>query len=214
MLGSYITNKISQRSREKKMDQLLNILKPGSTDTILEIGVANTEYSHVDNFLVKNYPYPHNITALGIGNLSKFRETYPDISTVSYDGKTFPFSNDQFDIAHSNAVIEHVGPSDAQKLFLSEMIRVSKCGMITTPNKYFPIEMHTRVPLLHWMGKARFDNFLRLIGKDWATGDYMFLLAENDLKLLIKSTGLKNYRIIKNRFLGLTMTFTLIWFPE
>ncbi len=209
-----IINNIHLRSREEKLDQLLSYLKPGSTDTILEVGVANTEHSNVDNFLIKNYPHQHNITAIGIGDLSKFKETYPDISTVSYDGSIFPFSDDQFDIAHSNAVIEHVGPQDAQKLFLSEMVRVSKCGMITTPNKYFPIEIHTKVPLLHWMSKARFDNFLRLLKKEWATGDYMYLITEKELRSLVQETDLKNYHIIKNRFLGFTVTFTLIWFPK
>jgi len=183
-------------------------------DTILDVGVANTEYSPVANFFIKNYPFRDNITALGIGDLLKFRKTYPDISTVSYDGKIFPFSDDQFDIAYSNAVIEHVGPFEAQEMFLKEIVRVSKRGMITTPNKHFPIEVHTKVPFVHWMRKDKFEAILRIIRKDWAAGDYMFLLAESDLKLLIKSISLKNYRIIKNRFLGLTMTFTLIWFKE
>ena len=209
-----IINKIRLKSREKKWNQLLSFLKPSSTDTMLDVGVANIDLSYVDNFLIKNYPHRHNITAIGIGDLSKFRETYPNISTVSYDGEIFPFSDDQFDIAHSNAVIEHVGPPDAQKLFLSEMVRVSKCGMITTPNKYFPIEMHSRVPLLHWLDKSKFDNCLRLIGKDWASGDYMYLISENELRSLVQKIELKNYLLIKNRFLGFTMTFTLIWFPK
>lgn len=214
MFGRYITNKISQQSRTKKLNQFLTIIKPTSTDTILEVGVENTEYAPVSNFLVKNYPYPHNITALGIGDLSKFRKTYPNVSIVNYDGRTFPFRKNQFDIAHSNAVIEHVGPFEAQEMFLKEIVRVSKRGMITMPNKYFPIEIHTRVPLLHWTEKKKFDRFLRWIGKDWATDGYMHLLGENELRLLIKSVDLVNYRIIKNRFFGFVMTFSLIWFNE
>lgn len=212
MLGTYIINKISQRSRKKKLNQFFNLLKPSSTDTILEVGVEDIEYSPASNFLIKNYPYRHNITALGIGDLSKFRRTYPDVSIVNYDGGTFPFRKNQFDIAHSNAVIEHVGPFEAQEMFLKEIVRISKRGMITTPNKYFPIEIHTRVPLLHWAEKNKFDRFLRLIGKDWATDSYMYLLGENELRLLIKSVDLSNYRLIKNRFLGFVMTFSLLWF--
>lgn len=214
MLIEDIINKIRRQSRTKKLNQFLNFLKPSSTDTILEVGVANIEYSPADNFLIKSYPYRHNITALGIGELSKFRKTYPDVSIVSYDGRTFPFSKSQFDIAHSNAVIEHVGPFEAQEMFLKEIVRVSKRGMITMPNKYFPIEIHTKVPLLHWTEKKIFDRFLRWIGKDWATDSYMYLLGESELKILIKSADLANYRLIKNRFLGFVMTFSLIWFNE
>lgn len=198
----------------KKLDQLLTILKPIPAGKILEVGVADKEYSPVDNFLIKNYPYHNRITALGIGDLSEFRSNYPDITAVSYDGKSFPFDDYAFDIAHANAVIEHVGPLEAQAVFLKEMARVSGCGMITTPNKYFPIETHTRIPLLHWLDGPLFDMVSRFIGKGWASGGYMHLLGRKDIEKLAKAAGLKNYRIIKNRFCGFTMTFSLIWFDE
>lgn len=165
----------------------------------------------MDNFLVKHYPYRSKITALGIGDVSIFEKRYPDVSVVSYDGKIFPFKDKQFDNTHSNAVIEHVGAFDKQLLFLKEMARVANSGMLTTPNRYFPIEMHTKVPILHWMRKKYFDGFLKLIGEKWATGDYMNLLTEKDLRLLVESAGINNHRIIRNRFMGLTMTLTLLW---
>ena len=176
--------------------------------------MADEECSPVDNFIIKNYRYKDNITALGIGELAEFKKNYPAVRAVTYGGREFPFDDNEFDIAHSNAVIEHVGGFEAQKIFLSEIVRVSKRGMITTPNRGFPIETHTRVPLLHWMGKENFDKFLRLIGKDFAIGDYMYLLGKADLKRLASAVGLKNYRIIRNRLFGMTMTFTLIWQGE
>ncbi|MDD3818395.1 MAG: class I SAM-dependent methyltransferase [Actinomycetota bacterium] len=198
----------------KKFNQLLTLLKPTSSDKILEVGVADKEYSSVDNFLIKSYPYKRNITALGLGNLSEFRKNYPDISVVSYDGRVFPFNDKKFDIAHANAVIEHVGSYKSQEAFLKEIIRVSKRGMITTPNKYFPIELHTKTPLLHYLGKEKFDKFLRNTGRGWASGEYMYLLSMKDLELLIKRTGLVNYKIIKNYFFGFVATFSLIWYGE
>jgi hypothetical protein len=195
----------------RKLDQLVRFLKPGPDDSILEVGIATREYSAVDNFLIKNYPYRSKITALGLGDCSEFRNTYPDVPFVGYDGTRFPFHDGHFDIAHANAVIEHVGPLKAQELFLKEIARVCQRGMITTPNRNFPVETHTRVPLLHWMGKERFDRFLRLIGKDWATGDYMHLLTDKGLRLLAGKAGLKNYVIVRNRALGMSLTFSLIW---
>jgi len=205
-------NKIRYKSRMAKFNQIVKYLKPSKTDKFLEVGVANKEYSPVDYFLIKNYLYREKITALSVGNLSEFEANYPEINAISYNGGTFPFSDKYFDIAHSNAVIEHVGPFDSQELFLKEIVRVSKRGMITTPNKYFPIETHTRVPLVHWLVKEKYDKLLLLIGKDWATGDYMYLLGKSDMKKLIKLIGLTNYHLVRNRFLGMTMTFSLIWF--
>lgn len=209
-----IINNIRFKSRLKKFNQLIALLKVGHSDRILEVGVANKEYSPVDNFFIKNYQHRGNITALGIGDLSEFRRNYPDIRALTYDGGRFPFNEGEFDIAHSNAVIEHVGLFEAQETFLKEMARVSKRGMITTPNRHFPVETHTRVPLLHWMDKQTFDRFLKFIGKGWASGEYMRLLSRKDLETLAKNAGLKNYRIIKNRFLGFSMTFSLVWFRE
>jgi len=71
---------------------------------------------------------------LEFGDLLEFRRNYPEIPEISYDGKVFPFRDRQFDIVHANAVIERVGPFEAQGIFLREMVRVSKRGMISTPN--------------------------------------------------------------------------------
>ena len=64
------------------------------------------------------------------------------------------------------------------------------------------------------LGKEKYDKLLLLIGKDWATADYMFLLGSNDIKKLIELIGLTNYNLVRNRFFGMTMTFSLIWFEE
>lgn len=189
----------------------MELLHTTPDDKVLEVGIANKEYSEFDNFVIKNYQWPAKITALGLGDVSHFRQMYPAIPTVSYDGRVLPFSDKEFDVAHSNAVIEHVGGPGAQELFLKELERVARRCMITTPNRYFPIETHTRVPLLHWMSKDLFDSFIKLIGKSWAAGNYMHLLGEKDLDLLAKRAGLRGYRIIKNRLAGLPMTFTLVW---
>lgn len=203
--------KIQKVSRAEKLDQFIKHLKPTEQDKVLEVGIADYEYSAVDNFLIKNYPYPNNLTALSLGQTSIFSEKYPHVRLVNYDGGVFPLKTNEFDIVHSNAVIEHVGQLDAQILFLSEVVRVAKRGMITTPNRNFPIEIHTRIPLIHFLGKNIFDKFANAIGKGWATGDYMYLLSFNDLDKLAQKAGLKNYFILKNSFLGFTMTLTLIW---
>lgn len=202
---------IMHDSRTRKLDQFNGLLRPVATDKVLEVGIADVEYSPYDNFLIKRYLYPKNITAIGIGDLSEFRKRYPSVRVVTYDGRIFPFRDKEFDIAHSNAVIEHVGSRGAQEFFLREIVRVSRRGLITTPNRRFIFETHTRVPFMHWMGKESFDRFLKVIGKGWATGDYMNLLSFRELDSMAKRAGIKNYRIIRNRFFGFTMTFSLIW---
>lgn len=209
-----IIDRIRAFSRGKKFEQTMLYLKPDVSDKILEVGVANREHSPVDNFLIKNYPFIQNITALGVGDLSGFKAKYPEIRTISYNGRNFPFRDEEFDIVHSNAVIEHVGRPELQLFFLKEMVRVARKGMLTTPNRYFPIETHTRIPFLHWLGKNKFDKFLKMIGKGRFSGEYMYLLNAKDIVLLADKAELLNYRIIRNRLFGFTMTFSLVWVKD
>lgn len=207
-----IAYSLSAKSRKKKFLQFLEKIAPERNESIIDVGVNTTEYSKTDNYLENSYIHPEKITAVGLGDISAFTSRYPLIHTVSADGLALPFDNDTFDIAYSNAVIEHVGDYEKQLQFLRELIRVTKRGYLTTPNKLFPFEVHTRVPLLHLiLSKKYFDTFLGWIGKSWATGDYMHLLSLQELHLLFSESGITDYTVIKNRLFLFPMTFTVVW---
>lgn len=209
-----IASKISGYNRKRKwLIFTKNILYDQHTK-ILDVGFNNVEYSSVDNYLEKNYPFQQNITALGITGKNIFEKLYPLLKAILYDGKTFPFRDNNFDICWSNAVIEHVGDIDAQLFFIREMKRVSKIVFFTTPNKHFPIEIHTRTPLLHFLPKHIFEKYLNLIGKKWATGDYMNLLTKKDLTKLLEAAKITNYKIIENKILGFTLDYIIIFKSE
>lgn len=204
---------ISRKNRLRKYNLFLEKLKPSANDKILDVGFANTEYSDVDNFLEKNYPYPSNITALGVEEYDLFKERYPAIEVIRYDGKTFPFEDKCFDIGWYNAVIEHVienGGGDSQVRFLRELSRTCKKIYFTTPNRYFPVELHTRFLFIHWFPKPVFDKILSFTSKKWAAGNYMRLLSKKELKMLLKKANISNYHIYCNRFGGFTMDFSVV----
>ena len=205
---------ISTGNRRRKYDLFLNVLNPSEQDTILDVGFSNIEYSEVDNYLEKNYPFQKNITALGIDEPDLFQSRYPDVNVIRYDGKKFPFSDKSFDIGWSNAVIEHVGNEEKQILFLKELRRTCNTVYFTTPNRWFPFELHTRLPLLHWLPKRFFDTLLSFTSKKWATNDYMHLLSESKLKKILKKAEITQYRIYRNKFMGFTMDFCVIILNE
>jgi SAM-dependent methyltransferase len=203
---------VSAQNRKKKYAQFLSLLQPAKNDTILDVGVNNEEYSPTDNFLEKHYSYPENITAVTMGDVQTFAKRYPNIRSVVADGRRLPFQDESFDIGYSNAVIEHVGKEEDQIAFVRELYRTTKRSYLTTPNRFFPIEVHTRVPLLHLiLSKKNFDRFLNWIGKSWATGDYMHLLSEKNLRCILEKAGVREYAITKNRLLCWTITFTVTW---
>ncbi|MEN8905914.1 MAG: class I SAM-dependent methyltransferase [Clostridiales bacterium] len=209
-----IKEKIMSKSRSRKYKLFIDFIKSSAPSknieniTILDVGVNTVEYSSVDNYLEKHYPYSKNITALSVTEPEDFPLNYPEVRLVQYYGSTFPFCDKEYDFVHSNAVIEHVGNLEKQKFFLSELIRVSKYGVFfTTPNKLFPIEIHTNILFLHYLPKKSFDKILQILNKSWATGDYMYLLSEQDLiklKCSINSHSYENFIIKKERMLGLT----------
>ena len=93
--------------------------------------------------------------------------------------------DDQFDIAFSTAVIEHVGDRERQTRFIAELLRVSKRFFVTTPNRWYPVELHTYVPFLHWLPQHQHQQMLQKLGKDqWATTENLNLLDRRSLRAL------------------------------
>ncbi|MEZ5099656.1 MAG: methyltransferase domain-containing protein [Thermoleophilia bacterium] len=79
-----------------------------------------------------------------------------------------PFADGAFDLYVSNAVVEHVGAEAAQRRFVHEAVRVAGSVFLTTPNRWFPLEVHTRLPLVHWLPPAAAGRAYDLAGKGWA----------------------------------------------
>jgi len=205
-----LADRISKWNRERKWALFLGQVAPTAEMFVLDVGFSDKEYSSVDNFIEKHYPFPEHLTALGIDAPQEFGQRYPKVTAISYDGARFPFADDQFDVCWSNAVLEHVGSSEKQVIFLREIKRVSRRAFITTPNRRFPVEVHTRTPLLHYLPKKLFDRYLVLTHQGWASGDYMHLLPESELRTRLSQAGIEDYQLVKNRLLGFTMDFVVL----
>jgi hypothetical protein len=86
---------------------------------------------------------------------------------VRGSGLSLPFPDQSFDLVLSNAVIEHVGGIAEQEELLREQMRVGRHWIVTTPNRWFPVESHTGAVLQHWSSgwRGRQDRFTRLLSR-------------------------------------------------
>jgi SAM-dependent methyltransferase len=196
-----LTDAVSLRSRKRKLALLLDELRPTGETRVLDVGADELGFGEGDgcstlNFLEELYPWPERITALGLHDGSRFRERHPEVTYVPGDALAMPFVDGAFDIVFSNAVIEHVGGRASQRRFVGEALRVGRQVFVTTPNRRFPIEVHTRLPLVHWLPSRISDAAYRQLGKGFATD--IHLLSARGLRSLFPG----RVRIVN---LGLTL---------
>ncbi len=204
-------NKLSDRNRTKKYNFFMSFFKPAGETKILDVGASENEYQENANIIEKKYKYPENITVLGVEHFNEFSKRYPKVRIVEYGGGHFPFNDKEFDICWSNAVLEHVKPGEGRERFIKEIHRTAKAAFVTTPNRHFPFEVHTRLFLIHWFPKKIFDKILEKTSNGWATGDYMNLMTYRDIVKLLEKCGIKKYKIVKNRILLFIVDFVIIF---
>jgi hypothetical protein len=146
---------LQQRFRERRFakvrDLIAGLLQHQESITILDAGGRGTYWQ----LLPSEFRGRVRITILNCEqelrafNLS---EEGLRIDNVTGDACSMPQYHDhQFDLVHSNSVIEHVGGYISMRKFADELIRVGKITYIQTPNYWFPIDPHYGLPFLHWL---------------------------------------------------------------
>ena len=178
-----VASRVSMRSRERKLQLFLDLLQPGPETTVVDVGVTDAPFGagSTDNFFEARYPWPERITAVGHTELDRFAAAFPQVRAVRADGRDLPFGNAEFDLGFSNAVVEHVaGGREGQRAFVHELCRVSKRVFVTTPNRLFPLEVHTLLPFVHWLPRRLRERALRARG--WT--ETLELLAPGEVRAL------------------------------
>jgi SAM-dependent methyltransferase len=151
LLRAEFVHWLSRRSRQAKLQLLQKEIGNDPAKRVLDVG-AGGEWEHAENTLEKYYPYPERIVAVSLEEgIHGLKQKYRAVRWVLGNGLNLPFEDKAFDIAYSNAVIEHVIGDHFRRQLVAEMLRVARCCLITTPNALFPVELHSRLPIVHWL---------------------------------------------------------------
>ena len=117
------------------------------------------------------------------------------------------------DLVISSATIEHVGDFNNQVAKVKNMILLSKKYIvISTPNRFYPIEFHTKLPFLHWLPQKVFRSALLFLNMNYfADEKNLNLLSKSDLKKILDIFPDKiEYKIYNISFLGFISNFLVI----
>jgi len=173
--------RLAAYQRRKMFGRFLADTDIAAGEQILDVGVTSDRSYQASNYLEAWYPHKSMVTAVGIDDASFLRTQYPGMRFVKADGRHLPFRDQAFDVVHSSAVIEHVGSWERQCEFVAECCRVARRAVfITTPNRWFPVEFHTVLPLVHWLPKGAFRALMRRT-------DRGFFAEERNLNLMTTS---------------------------
>jgi hypothetical protein len=185
------------RARDQIYRDLIALMQPTELSTILDVGVSDV-ITDGANVLERSYPYPSRVTACGLGEGVEFQSAFPQVGYVRIEPNAgLPFADKSFDVATSNAVLEHVGSLENQRLFVKELCRVAHRVFISVPNRYFPIEHHTAIPLLHY-NELSFRFACSILGKSsWTEPENLILMTRRALWRLL-AADLPNHATVGN----------------
>ncbi|WP_164478461.1 class I SAM-dependent methyltransferase [Mycolicibacterium stellerae] len=158
----------SVRNRHRKADQILTWLRERDVKDVLLVGTLGDKRASLSDLSNADIVERRIADCFEIKMSIDIEPAVTNYPFMVADARDMPFPDDYVDFALANAVIEHVGQEQDQRRMINEMTRVARAWVVTTPNKWFPVESHTSAVFLHWFPswrKRHEVNFTRLLSR-------------------------------------------------
>lgn len=177
---------------------------------LLDVGTTPV-FDEYNNILLHSFKNKKNITSLSNLDCSPLKKKFTKVKFIKGDARRMKFKDNKFDVVYSSATIEHVGSKSSQITFIKECLRVSRRDVfITTPNRFYPIEFHTKLPLLHFFPPKIYRKILSFFGFSFFSKEKnLNLLSAQDLIDICFFLKIKNYNIIRYKFFCTTSNLLL-----
>jgi len=192
-------DKIVIKKRQEMCDIINEELSDYTIQDALDIGstndLDNKIYKSISDQVISNNFFSKCLTKSITENFS-----YDEIQSMKSD------------VVISNATIEHVGGFEQQKKMIENMLLLTKkYFIITTPNRYHPLDFHTKLPILHWFPKKIHRKLLKLLKLEFfSKEENLNLLSKKDLITLLEIVGVNNFKIFDVSLLGFKSNLIVI----
>ena len=206
-------DKIVKNKRNKFFEFIKSKIKVENLKSYLDIGTTEDTVSESSNYLNKKFDFITTHKSISDQNIKNTR-----FSNILKKSITQTFSIEEIeefksDLVISNATIEHVGSKINQMKMIENMIELTKKYLIVqTVNRYFPIETHTKIPLLHFLPNNIYRKIYRFVGfKYHSLEENLNLLSFNDIdRIFINFNKKIDYKIFKISTFGFTSNHLVI----
>ena len=207
-----IATRIASRARRRMYQRITAEISMGESTRIIDIGLTPDTSLTDSNFFEQQHPHPQRIIGVSPEPIGSLRSRFPDVTLLQASGMQLPLRLGAADVAVSFAVIEHVGSRTHQRELIVELLRVADVAVLTTPNRWFPVELHTFLPLVHWLPRTAHRRILRLLGmRFWAEEANLHLLSRRELTAMVPPTHVPVF--LPFRLLGFTSNLVMVVRP-
>jgi predicted SAM-dependent methyltransferase len=199
-----LTQTIFVHFRRRRMKRFFATMMPSRDVRVLDIGGT------VQTWNDESEPSQFSVTLMNVRGDGRFDGGR--FNAVEGDAKRLPFTDNAFDIAFSNSVIEHVGSWDEQREFAREARRVGRRLWIQTPARSFPIEAHLLAPYIQYLPKNVQHRIARWTPRGLMTPDVVHEIVDEVRLLTFREFQqlFPDCHILRERFFGMTKSYIAV----
>jgi SAM-dependent methyltransferase len=154
-LRSRLASPVAARARRRRHARLFALTGITPSSRILDVGCGRLGLRGLAPDL--------DITGVDV----VARPDYPGPFVQADATVRLPFADDEFDLAYSSSVVEHLEPAK-REAFAAELRRVARGWYVQTPAWSFPVEPHALLPFAHWLPPTLRRPYWRLgVAGEW-----------------------------------------------
>jgi hypothetical protein len=201
------------RKRLEIANIINSYIKKFNAKDVTDVGTTGDLTNESSNLVIKKLVGIKNFKSVSDQNIKNRFFKYILKKSITKNLTNLDIKIFSSDLILSNATIEHVGGNFNQIKMIKNIIKLTKkFFVITTPNRFYPLDFHTKIPFIHWLPKNIHRKILKIVNLNYFSDEKnLNLLSEKDIVKMMNSFKDKiKYKILFIRLFGIRSNFIII----